>query len=123
MDVAVAVFNVGAGLGVLAAGLALAYLAWRVTPLIGESRALVRDVRRVARDAEEQLGPILDRARQLTDSMEVLSEDMAVRLDRWSDLLSTLEDGLAGGRITVAAGRPEALPVESAQTREGAPDT
>ena len=40
MDVALAIFNVGAGLGVLAAGGALVYLAWQMTPLIKESRAL-----------------------------------------------------------------------------------
>ena len=34
MDVALAIFNIGAGLGVLAAGGALVYLAWQATPLI-----------------------------------------------------------------------------------------
>ena len=39
MDLALAIFNIGAGLGVLAAGGALVYLAWQATPLIRESRA------------------------------------------------------------------------------------
>ena len=47
MDLALAIFNIGAGLGVLAAGAALAYLAWQSTPLIRESRALTADVRRL----------------------------------------------------------------------------
>jgi hypothetical protein len=34
VDIALAIFNIGAGLGVLAAGGALVYLAWRMTPLI-----------------------------------------------------------------------------------------
>lgn len=123
MDVAVAIFNIGAGLGVLAAGLSLAYLACRVTPLIRESRALARDLRRLARKTDEELKPILEHARTLTTNVEVLSEDVAVKLDRLTGLMSSLEDGLETGRITVGAGRSGALPVESWETREGAPDT
>ena len=47
MDLALAIFNIGAGLGVLAAGGALVYLAWQATPLIRESRALTADLRRL----------------------------------------------------------------------------
>ena len=50
MDVALAIFNIGAGIGVLAAGGALVYLAWQTTPLIRESRALTADLRRLTRD-------------------------------------------------------------------------
>ena len=59
MDVALAIFNVGAGLGVLAAGGALVYLAWQMTPLIKESRALTADLRRLTRVADAELRPIL----------------------------------------------------------------
>ena len=52
MDLALAVFNIGAGLGVLAAGAALVYLAWQTTPLIRESRALALDLRRLARTTD-----------------------------------------------------------------------
>lgn len=123
MEVAVAIFNIGAGLGVLAAGLSLAYLAWRATPLIGESRALARDLRELARTADDELKPILEHARTLTTNVEVLSEDVAVKLDRLTGLMSSLEEGVDSGRVTVGAGRSGALPVESWETREGAPDT
>jgi Bacterial protein of unknown function (DUF948) len=123
MDVALAVFNIGAGLGVLAAGGALAYLAWRATPLIRESRALARDLRRLVRTTETELQPILANARELTTNAEVLSEDVAVKLDRLTDLMNALQQGLERGRITVAAERPERLPVESWETREGSSDS
>jgi len=82
MDVALAIFNVGAGLGVLAAGGALAYLAWQTTPLIRESRALAADLRRLTRATEQELRPILAHTRELAGNAEVLSEDVAVKLDR-----------------------------------------
>lgn len=123
MDVAVAIFNIGAGLGVLAAGLALAYLAWRLTPLIGESRALAHDARRLARKAENELGPALERAKSVTADVEVLAEDAAVRLDRLGDAVAALEDRVPVAQATAGAGRGWAGSVESAQTREDAPDT
>jgi hypothetical protein len=118
MDVALAIFNIGAGLGVLAAGGALVYLAWQATPLIRESRALVRDVRRLARTADEELGPLMSRTRELTGSVELLSEDMAVKVDRLGELVESLHAGLETGRVTVAAGRTESRSVESWETRE-----
>ncbi len=123
MDVALAIFNVGAGLGVLAAGGALVYLAWRMTPLIRESRALARDVRRLTRTADTELRPILSSARELTSNVEVLSEDVAVKLDRLTGLMTTLEEGLETGRVTVAPGRPRGVSVESWQMREESSDS
>lgn len=122
MDVALAIFNIGAGLGVLAAGGALVYLAWQATPLIRESRALTADLRRLAHTADTELRPILAHTRELTGNVEVLSEDVAVKLDRLSDLMNSLQAGLETGRITVAAGRSESRSVESWETREE-PDT
>jgi hypothetical protein len=118
MDLALAIFNIGAGLGVLAAGGALVYLAWHATPLIRESRALASDLRRLTRTADAELRPILASTKELTSNVEVLSEDVAVKLDRLSDLMNALQQGLEGGRITVGAGRPEPWPVESWETRE-----
>jgi hypothetical protein len=118
MDIALAIFNIGAGLGVLAAGGALVYLAWKATPLIRESRALARDLRRLTRTADAELRPILAQTRELTGSVEILSEDMAVKLERLSDVMSSLEAGIETGQISVAAGRSEARPVESWETRE-----
>jgi hypothetical protein len=123
MDIALAIFNIGAGLGVLAAGGALIYLAWRATPLIKESRALTQDLRRLTRVADAELRPILANTRELTSNVEVLSEDVAVKLDRLADIMNTLQQGLEHGQITVAAGHPERVPVESWETREESSDS
>ena len=118
MDLALAIFNIGAGLGVLAAGGALVYLAWQATPLIRESRALTRDLRRLAHSTEQELRPILAHARELTSNAEVLSEDVAVKLDRLSHLMNTLQASVEDGRVTVAPARPDRLSVESWETHE-----
>lgn len=118
MDLALAIFNIGAGIGVLAAGGALVYLAWQTTPLIRESRALTVDLRRLARTTDSELRPILAHARELTSNAEVLSEDVAVKLDRLTDLMNSLQSSLERGQLTLAAGRSEGWPVESVQTRE-----
>jgi hypothetical protein len=122
MDLALAIFNIGAGLGVLAAGGALVYLAWQTTPLIRESRALAVDLRRLARTTDQELKPILAHTRELTSNVEVLSEDVAVKLDRLSDLMNSLQNSLEGGQLTLATGRSGERPVESWETREDAPD-
>jgi hypothetical protein len=118
MDLALTIFNVGAGLGVLAAGAALAYLAWQTTPLIRESRALATDLRRLARTTDQELKPILAHTRELTSNVEVLSEDVAVKLDRLTDLMNSVQHSLEGGQPILAAGRPPDRPVEFPQTRE-----
>lgn len=122
MDVALAIFNIGAGLGVLAAGGALVYLAWQMTPLIKESRALTADLRRLTRTADTELRPLLASARELTANVEVLSEDVAVKLDRFTDVLNALQGSVERGELTAAAGRTERLSVESWETREGTSD-
>lgn len=122
MDLALAIFNIGAGLGVLAAGGALVYLAWQTTPLIKESRALAVELRRLARTTDQELKPILAHTRELTSNVEVLSEDVAVKLDRLSDLMNSLQHSLERGQLTLAAGRSGERPVESWETREDAPD-
>ena len=118
MDVALVIFNVGAGLGVLAAGAALVYLAWRTTPLIHESRALTTDLRRLTRITEGELRPILAQARELAGNAEVLAEDVAVKLDRLNDLMNSLQLRLDERGLDVGPRRPEPPPVESWETRE-----
>jgi len=120
MDVALAIFNIGAGLGVLIAGGALAYLAWQTTPLIRESRALTADLRRLTRSTEAELGPLLTHARELTSNVEVLSEDVAVKLDRLSDLMTSLQYSLERAQAAAMPRRVEARSVESPDTREDA---
>jgi hypothetical protein len=122
MDVALAIFNVGAGIGVLLAGGALVYLAWQTTPLIKETRALTGDLRRLTRATDAELRPILSHTRELTSNVEVLSEDVAVKLDRLTDLMNGLQSSLERGQLTIAPGRPEARPVESWETREDGSD-
>jgi hypothetical protein len=122
MDVALAIFNIGAGLGVLAAGGALVYLAWQMTPLIRESRALALDLRRLTRTTDSELRPILAHAREVAGNVEVLSEDVAVKLDRLTDLMNGLQQGLERGQLTLAPRRAEGWPVESSETREDASD-
>jgi uncharacterized protein YoxC len=123
MDLALAIFNIGAGIGVLAAGGALVYLAWQTTPLIKESRALVKDLRRLTATTGTELQPILIQARELTSNAEVLSEDVAVKLDRLSDIMNSLQLSLETIQITAGPRRAEAAPVESWETREDASDS
>ena len=123
MDLALTIFNVGAGVGVLAAGVALAYLAWQATPLIRESRALTADLRRLTRTTDQELRPILAHTRELTSNVEVLSEDVAVKLDRLTDLMNSLQHSLETVQITASPRRAEALPVESWETREEPSDS
>jgi hypothetical protein len=122
MDVALVIFNVGAGLGVLAAGAALVYLAWQTTPLIRESRALTADLRRLARTTDHELRPILVHARELAGNAEVLTEDVAVKLDRLNDLMNSLQLQLETGQLGVGSRRADPAPVESTETREDAAD-
>ncbi len=122
MDVALVIFNVGAGLGVLAAGGALVYLAWQTTPLIRESRALTADLRRLARVTDQELRPILSHTRELAGNAEVLTEDVAVKLDRLNDLMNSLQFQLETGRLAVGPRRSEPAPVESSETREDEAD-
>lgn len=119
MELALTVFNVGAGIGLLAVGLAVAYLAWRLTPLIAETRALTNDLRRLTRATEGELRPLIERAREVTRSAEVLAEDAAVRVARLADAVEALDE--VAHRPSLAAGRPEAPfgSVESSQTPEG----
>jgi len=123
MDIALAIFNIGAGLGVLAAGGALVYLAWQTTPLIREARALTIDLRRLTRATDAELRPILAQARELTTNVEVLSEDVAVKLDRLSDLMNSVQRSLDSGEFTVAPRRQEVRSVESWETREDPADS
>jgi len=122
MDLALSVFNIGVGVGVVAAGVALVYLAWRITPLITESRALTADLRRLTRMTDTELRPILTHTRELTSNVEVLSEDVAVKLDRLTDLMNSLQHSLDTVQITAAPRRAEPQSVESTETREDSTD-
>jgi uncharacterized protein YoxC len=117
MDLATAIFNIGAGLGVLAAGVALLYMAFQVGPLLKETRGLAIDARRLAAVAEAEARPILATARELATSVEVLTEDVAVKLDRLTDIMNALQRSLDTVQIT-ATPRAGIGPVESWDSRE-----
>jgi uncharacterized protein YoxC len=118
MELALAVFQVGAGLGILAVGLALGWLAIQVTPLLRETRALAADTRRLAMLADDELRPILASARELTSNVEVLSEDVAVKLDRLTDIMNALQHSLDTVQITATPrSAPEPAQSEVQQAR------
>jgi hypothetical protein len=117
VELALAVFNVGAGIGLLAVGASVAYLAWRLTPLIAETRALTHELRRLTRTAETELRPLVERAGEVTRSAEVLTDDAAIRVARLTELVEVME-GVARSPIT-AAPHPAAVgSVESTETPE-----
>jgi len=117
VELALAIFNVGAGIGLLAVGVAVAYLAWRLTPLVAETRALTRDLRRLARTTETELLPLLDRAREVTRSAEVLTDDAAVKVTRLAEAVDVLDE-IARRPVTAAPYPGEVGPIESTETPE-----
>jgi uncharacterized protein YoxC len=118
VDLVTGIFNLGVGLGVLLVGAASVYLAVQATPLLRESRALAGDARRLARLAEEEARPILAHSRELAANAEVLSEDVAVKLDRLNDLMNALQHTLETVSVTASPGRVAIGPVESTHPRE-----
>jgi hypothetical protein len=117
MELALTVFNIGAGVGILAVGVSVAYLAWRLTPLIAETRAMTEDVRRLTRATERELRPLLDRARDSVRAAEVLTDDAAVKVARLRDAVDTLDE-IARGQGTATGYPGSAGSVEFGQTRE-----
>jgi cell division protein FtsB len=117
VELALAIFNVGAGIGILLVGLAVVYLAWRLTPLVAETRALTRDLRRLGRTTEAELRPLLDRARDVTRSAEVLTEDAAVKVARLAEAVDLLDEA-ARRPVTVGAHPARVGPIESTETPE-----
>jgi uncharacterized protein YoxC len=121
MELVTAIFNVGVGLGVLLVGAALLYLVVQTTPLLRESRALAEDARRLTRLAEQEARPILAHSRELAANAEVLSEDVAVKLDRLNDLMNALQRTLESVTVTTSPGRVAFGSVESPYPREEDP--
>jgi uncharacterized protein YoxC len=113
MDAAVLIFNVGVGIGVLLVGAGLLLMAIRVLPLINETQALVRQARAVLDAADPEIGPILVHAREVGANVELLSEDVAVKLDRLTDLMNALQQTLETVQVTAAPQRTSYGPVES----------
>lgn len=118
MELALAIFNVGTGIALVVVAGTLAYLAWRLTPLIRESRALTADLRRLSRTADAELRPIVAEARELTAALAVVTEDAAVKVERLGQLVGSVEDAV-GPRPADEQPRPASGSVESWETSEG----
>lgn len=118
MDLVSVIFNVGVGLGVLLAGAALLLLVLNALPLLAETRGLSKDSRRVVALVEREMQPILAHSRELAANAEVLSEDVAVKLDRLNDLMNALQQTLESVQITAVPRRGGIGSVESSDARE-----
>lgn len=117
MDVVVVIFNLGVGLGVLLIGVAVVVLAVSLLPLLRDARGLVGDARRLVQATDHELRPTIGHARELVSNVEVLSEDVAVKLDRLNDLMTSLQVTLEAVRTAAGMGRLPAVPVESSDVR------
>jgi uncharacterized protein YoxC len=118
MELVSAIFNVGVGLGILLIGAALLVLVVSSIPLLRESRLLARETRQLVGVADAELRPTLVHARDLVANAEVLTEDVAVKLDRLTDLMNHLGVTLEEIRGAVASGRVSLGPVESSPAPE-----
>lgn len=118
MELATAVFNIGVGVGLLLLGMALLVLAIATVPLLRESRALVAESRRLTALLDAELRPILASGRELTANVEVLSEDVAVKLDRLTDLMNALQQTLETVQFTASPRPAPFRSVESWDARE-----
>ena len=118
MELVTAIFKVGVGLGVMLIGFELAALALVSVPLMRETQLLARETRGLLRIADEELKPTLMHARDLVANAEVLTEDVAVKLDRLTDLMNHLGTTLEEVRSAAATGRVSLWPVESSPAPE-----
>lgn len=101
MDLALTIFRLGVGIGALLVGVGLVIAALSLRPLLRDVRSLAGDVRRLSRLADEELPGLLEHARTVAANAEVLTEDVAVRLEQ-SRMAAEL-----------AARRPSGMPVQS----------
>ena len=74
----------------------------------------IADLRRLARLTDHELRPILANAKEVSGNVQVLSEDVAVALDRLGQTLAELQATLDQGRPAPAIGRAPVWSVESA---------
>ena len=106
MELAETVFHVGVGVGALLVGIGLVVAVIALVPLSRDVRALARDTRRLSRMAETDLPELVELAREVAANAELLTEDLAVRLEQ--------------SRVTAEppAGRPTGMPVQSGDAAE-----
>jgi uncharacterized protein YoxC len=118
MDLVTAIFSVGVGVGVLLVGVGVVLLSVATLPLVRETRALASEARALLGVADAELRPTLVHTRDLVANVEVLSEDVAVKLERLTDLMNHLGVTLDDVRAAAASGRVSLGPVESSPTPE-----
>lgn len=106
MELAETIFRVGVGVGALLVGIGLLVAVVAMIPLARDVRALARDTRRLSRLAETDLPQLLELARSVAANAELLTEDLAVRLE---------QSRLAA---EAPAGRPPDMPVQSGDAAE-----
>ncbi len=82
MDLALTVFHLGVGIGALLVGIGLVIAVLSLRPLVRDVRALASDSRRLSRLADEQLPQLLEHARTVAANAEILTEDVAVRMEQ-----------------------------------------
>jgi len=82
MDLALTIFRLGVGIGALLVGVGLLIAVLSLRPLVRDIRALATDTRRLSRLADEQLPELLEHARTVAANAEILTEDVAVRLEQ-----------------------------------------
>jgi hypothetical protein len=107
MDVAEVVFRLGVGVGALLIGVAMVVAVLSLRPLARDVRSLTRDVRRLAELAEGEIPELLTQARNVAANAEVLTEDLAVRLEQ-SRIAADLPP----------VGHPPGMPVQSGDAGE-----
>jgi uncharacterized membrane protein YccC len=106
MDLAETIFRIGVGIGALLVGVGLLVAVVSVIPLARDVRALARDTRRLSRLAETDLPQLLELARSVAANAELLTEDLAVRLEQ------------SRPAAEPPPGRPHDMPVQSGDAAE-----
>ncbi len=107
MDIALTVFRVGVGIGALLLGVGMVAAVIALRPLVRDARGLARDAARVSRLLDAEIPELLERARTVVADAELVSQDLAVRLEQ-----------AQSGAISVA-GRPAIGSVQSRDVEEG----
>jgi hypothetical protein len=121
MDLAITIFWIGVGLGALLVGIGVIVIAVSLRPVTRDARALASDARRLTRLAEAELANVAGRTREIADSTEVLTSDLATELKALRAQTDALEQRVLADRSAMAAPGAEATPALVA-TQVGEPD-
>ncbi|MDQ3879691.1 MAG: hypothetical protein M3295_01205 [Chloroflexota bacterium] len=98
MEVASFVYSAGVGIGLLLIGIATLVLVVAGLPLIGETRRLVTDLRRLAGLADAELRPTLERLRETATRLDGATGELPPRLERLDVLMENADATLTSVR-------------------------